>query len=57
VDHTIAGIGPAATTVPSCGFSFAVSGMMMPPAVFSSAGEDQAMCQTAKMKFLQYFLS
>src|SRR5882757_3373170 len=30
--------GPAATTVPRCGFSFAVSGMMIPPAVFSSAG-------------------
>src|SRR6187402_2223165 len=30
--------GPAATTVPRCGFSFAVSGMIMPPAVFSSAG-------------------
>jgi len=30
--------GPAATTVPRCGFSLAVSGMIMPPAVFSSAG-------------------
>jgi hypothetical protein len=30
--------GPAATTVPRCGFSFAVSGIMIPPAVFSSAG-------------------
>jgi len=30
--------GPAATTVPRCGFSFAVSGMIIPPAVFSSAG-------------------
>ncbi len=29
--------GPAAMISPSCGFSFAVSGMMMPPAVFSSA--------------------
>src|SRR4029077_6240454 len=29
--------GPTATTSPSCGFSFAVSGMMMPPLVFSSA--------------------
>jgi len=29
--------GPAATTLPSCGFSFAVSGMMMPPAVFFSS--------------------
>ncbi|PAV68496.1 hypothetical protein WR25_24645 [Diploscapter pachys] len=28
---------PAATTSPSCGFSLAVSGMMIPPAVFSSA--------------------
>ena len=28
---------PTETTSPSCGFSFAVSGMMMPPAVFSSA--------------------
>src|SRR5580693_8516465 len=26
-----------ATTLPSCGFSLAVSGMMMPPAVFASA--------------------
>jgi len=25
---------PTATTVPFCGFSFAVSGMMMPAAVF-----------------------
>jgi len=30
--------GPAATIDPLWGFSFAVSGMMMPPAVFSSAG-------------------
>src|SRR5205823_4226239 len=29
--------GPTATTSPSIGFSFAVSGMMMPPVVFSSA--------------------
>src|SRR5215207_5536188 len=29
--------GPAAMISPSCGFSFAVSGMMMPPFVFSSA--------------------
>ena len=29
--------GPTAMTSPSCGFSLAVSGMMMPPAVFSSA--------------------
>jgi hypothetical protein len=29
--------GPTATTSPCEGFSFAVSGMMMPPAVFSSA--------------------
>ena len=29
--------GPTATTSPSIGFSFAVSGMMIPPAVFSSA--------------------
>src|SRR5690242_1878661 len=29
--------GPAAITVPRCGFSFAVSGIMIPPAVFSSA--------------------
>src|ERR1700734_48930 len=29
--------GPTATTSPSCGFSLAVSGMMMPPLVFSSA--------------------
>src|SRR5215207_8979221 len=29
--------GPTAITSPSCGFSFAVSGMMMPPLVFSSA--------------------
>src|SRR6185437_9805793 len=28
--------GPTAMTSPSCGFSLAVSGMMMPPAVFSS---------------------
>src|SRR6201991_134087 len=28
---------PAATTSPSCGFSLAESGMMMPPEVFSSA--------------------
>ena len=28
--------GPTATTSPSCGFSLAVSGMMMPPFVFSS---------------------
>src|SRR5499426_3401397 len=28
--------GPTATTSPSCGFSLAVSGMMMPPLVFSS---------------------
>jgi len=28
---------PAASTTPRCGFSFAVSGMMIPPAVFSSA--------------------
>src|SRR3546814_9656835 len=27
--------GPTAITSPSCGFSLAVSGMMMPPAVFS----------------------
>jgi hypothetical protein len=30
--------GPTATTSPLCGFSLAVSGMMMPPVVFSSAG-------------------
>src|SRR6185437_11076097 len=29
--------GPTATISPSCGFSLAVSGMMMPPLVFSSA--------------------
>ena len=29
--------GPTAMTSPSWGFSFAVSGMMMPPAVFASA--------------------
>src|SRR5262249_43394862 len=29
--------GPTAMTSPSWGFSFAVSGMMMPPLVFSSA--------------------
>src|SRR5262249_49345946 len=29
--------GPTAMTAPSWGFSFAVSGMMMPPLVFSSA--------------------
>ena len=29
--------GPAAITVPRCGFSFAVSGIIIPPAVFSSA--------------------
>ena len=28
---------PIATTLPRCGFSFAVSGMMIPDAVFSSA--------------------
>ena len=28
---------PTAITSPSCGFSLAVSGMMIPPAVFSSA--------------------
>ena len=34
----IAGDGTTtATTSPCCGFSLAVSGMMMPPAVFSSA--------------------
>jgi len=29
--------GPTAMTLPCCGFSWAVSGMMMPPAVFASA--------------------
>src|SRR6476620_8788960 len=29
--------GPAAKTIPRCGFSFAVSGIIIPPAVFSSA--------------------
>jgi tetratricopeptide (TPR) repeat protein len=29
--------GPTATTVPRCSFSFAVSGIIIPPAVFSSA--------------------
>jgi hypothetical protein len=29
--------GPTAMTSPCCGFSLAVSGMMMPPTVFSSA--------------------
>src|SRR6478672_3526263 len=29
--------GPAAITTPRCGFSLAVSGIMIPPAVFSSA--------------------
>ena len=29
--------GPTPTISPCCGFSFALSGMMMPPAVFSSA--------------------
>jgi hypothetical protein len=29
--------GPTAITLPSCGFSLAVSGMMMPPAVFCSS--------------------
>ena len=34
----VAGDGTTtATTSPSCGFSLAVSGMMIPPAVFSSA--------------------
>jgi hypothetical protein len=28
---------PTAITFPRCGFSFAVSGMIIPPAVFSSA--------------------
>jgi hypothetical protein len=40
-DFTVTGSsffpGPAAMIVPRCGFSFAVSGMIMPPAVFSSA--------------------
>jgi hypothetical protein len=31
--------GPTAMTSPSWGFSFAVSGMMMPPLVFSSASD------------------
>jgi hypothetical protein len=38
--HTLAALitrtGPTATTTPSDGFSFTVSGMMMPPFVFSS---------------------
>ena len=29
--------GPTAMTLPCCGFSWAVSAMMMPPAVFASA--------------------
>ena len=29
--------GPTAVTSPCCGFSWAVSGMIMPPAVFASA--------------------
>jgi hypothetical protein len=41
--------GPAATTVPRCGFSFAVSGMMIPPAVFSSAGAGLKNTQSEKL--------
>jgi hypothetical protein len=40
--------GPAATTVPRCGFSFAVSGMIIPPAVFSSAGAGFTITLSAK---------
>ena len=42
---------PTATTSPSCGFSLAVSGMMMPPAVFScgfDAADEHAIVQGAK---------
>src|SRR4030065_1548161 len=31
--------GPTATTLPICGFSLAVSGRIIPPAVFSSASD------------------
>src|SRR6202044_1899709 len=40
--------GPAATTVPRCGFSFAVSGIIIPPAVFSSAGAGFTITRSAK---------
>jgi hypothetical protein len=47
---------PTATISPSCGFSLALSGMMMPPAVFSSASTRRTStrsCNGRNMIFLK----
>ena len=51
--------GPTATISPSCGFSLAVSGMMMPPLVFSSASmrlHDHAVVQGTELGLGHGFL-
>jgi hypothetical protein len=40
--------GPVATTVPFCGFSFAVSGIMIPEAVVVSAANGSITTRSAK---------
>jgi hypothetical protein len=44
----VAGPGPTAITSPCWGFSLAVSGMMMPPAVFSSASTRRTTTRSCK---------
>jgi len=41
--------GPTATTSPSCGFSFAVSGIIIPPEVFSSLSKTFIILYRAKV--------
>jgi hypothetical protein len=51
---------PAARTTPRCGFSFAVSGMMIPPAYFSSAAAGITMtlsCKGVMFNFLAVVLA
>ncbi len=51
--------GPTATTSPSCGFSLAVSGMMMPPLVFASASirlHDHAVVQGTEFRLGHWVL-
>ena len=49
--------GPTATTVPSCGFSLAVSGMMIPEAVLVSAAVGSTNTLSANgLKFTDIFI-
>ena len=49
--------GPTATTSPSCGFSFAVSGIIIPPAVFSSLSKTLISTRSCKgLNFIHILL-